>query len=139
MNEILKNVVTIKLMTCVLAQAVGLTTLVQLASHFDADDSVAIVTFSLMIVLVSVNILGIGGGMAAIFSDSSRALIALKKLNEQVGSIKNSRKLRKGAYLFWQSCTLIRVKMGSANHMDSLTPLVFIDFANNLTVNFLLF
>lgn len=37
-----------------------------------------------------------------------------------------------------RSCTNIRVKFGSLNYIDRLTPLNCLDFANNLTYNILL-
>lgn len=76
------------------------------------------------------------GGQANIFTSSESGMANIKTY---LISLKGkSRKEVLWKRKFYSSCAVLKVKIGSVNFFDQLTPLVMIDQANDLTINFLL-
>lgn len=73
------------------------------------------------------------GGYAQVHETSKEVL---RKLTRNLLAVTKARNERKQ---FRNSCSVIKVRLGSINFVEALTPLNFVDFANGLAVQILLF
>lgn len=97
--------------------------------------NVAIFLLFLFLLLNSyIGLIVIFTGFARVHESSNSVL---KDMKRHMSTIKMA-KDRKQRKCFHNSCSSIKVYLGSVNFVDSLTPLNFINFANNLTVQIVL-
>lgn len=92
----------------------------------------SVITFNSMFTIIIVV-----GGMGTVYVESRTALIKLKESVAGKNQIKGRYDV-KWTRMFHKSCNLIKIRFGSINFVDQLTPLNCIDFANGLTVQLLL-
>lgn len=92
------------------------------------------VTFLLVAVNSTIAILLFLGGMVSVHLESKKKLLNIRRLELTY----YSRAVRRWARRFWRSCEIIKFKFGSNNFIEKQTPLKCLDFAINLTVQFLL-
>lgn len=74
------------------------------------------------------------GGMVAAYAESKQKLKCVKQLE----STYKTRICRRWSRRYWASCPILKTKFGDNNFLDEGTPLKCLDFAFNLTVQFLL-
>ncbi|CAL8146057.1 unnamed protein product [Orchesella dallaii] len=78
------------------------------------------------------------GGMAAICNESKRCLASIRKydrcLKQHIVQTKELKWWRR----FCKSCDFLKIRFGTNNFLEALTPLNCIDFGNNLAVQVLL-
>lgn len=75
------------------------------------------------------------GGQATIYTSSEEGMASVKR---HISKLLKNRRERLLKRKFYKSCPLLKVKIGAVNFFDQLTPLVMLDQANDLTINFLL-
>lgn len=134
-NEIQKELVTLFILASVLIQPFCIVYLVtadlsengiSLASFF----SVSLLTQSILVLLVY------GGGLAGIFEESKATL---KSINDRIfNSNGSSSREKRFQQKMLKSCTYLKIRFGSFNYVEGLTPLKCLDFCNQITINVLL-
>lgn len=95
-----------------------------------------IIVFGLLLILMIdciLTMIVLLGGMALVNTTSSDRLLRFRKLFVRPSRIEG-RVIKK----ICRSCDTVKIRFGSFNFVNNLTPLKCIDFANNLTVQLLL-
>ncbi len=95
---------------------------------------VLVLTFVVINGEAVIGILVILGGMVLIYMKSKHILKDARRLVVKIENKRDRKWLRK----FFRSCAIFRVKFGSSNFLEELTPFRCIDFAFNLTIQFVL-
>ncbi len=121
-------------MCVVIMQAACLASFVKF-SRENSSNGAGILFFSAMVWVCGWFTMGVLGMQAGVYQESKGGLRKGKGNCLAKNMTTYERKLRQR---FLTSCFPIRVGFGSINFVDRLTPLVCIDFANDLTVNLLL-
>lgn len=129
-----KSLVTVIVVGAILVQSICMTFLIRgkwtIGTGFAMGESVLHVGNCVSILLMYT------GGLASIYGESKDLL--QKRFKEAMAKQGQSRRMTRYVRRFIKSCPLIKIKFGSLNFFDELTPLKCIDFANHLTVNTLL-
>lgn len=107
-------------------------TVVKLA--FTETNLVAFLVFGFMLVNAFIAVVVILGGLAQLFATSTKTLHRMRRHL----SVTKVTKKRIQQQRFLRSCSPLKVRLGSINFVDSLTPLNFVDFGNGLAVQLLL-
>lgn len=102
---------------------------------FTSRNYVQFFVFGLQCTNCFVGILVILGGFAQMHMRSNDII---RKMKKQLPIIMLDRRERGYRKRFHVSCAIIKVRLGSINYFDSLTPLNCIDFANGQAVQLLL-
>lgn len=78
--------------------------------------------------------------LIVILGNMSKVLVQSHRIFEVVRTHMTTQKIsdRKQMEKFLKSCNFVKVRFGTLNYIDSLTPIKCIDFANDLTVQLLL-
>lgn len=135
MNEIQQWCInSITALFVVVLQAVSLAALTR--QSWTAKYFVSVLFFLYALITSVIVKVGVFGLFARVNIQSEEMI---KLLSKRYGRyIRNRTSNKKQCLCFYKSCNNIKVRFGSINYVDRLTPLNFIDFSNTLTVNLLL-
>lgn len=134
MNEIQqKELVTGLVVAATLAQAFCMTLVVKLLTS--GDNLVQIMMFAVVLVDCVMLLTVLLGNMACVNTQSQETHRCMKDF---IRSNKLQGRSRRWLEKFWQSFSMNKVRFGSLNYIEKLTPLNCIDYANELTAELLL-
>lgn len=138
MNEILRYAVTLKVVTCIVLQAVCVTALVYSVPHMKENGHIAILA-GMIIPQTLGNMFVLGGGMALVHEIS---VIVVKNrkydYNSAISCSEDQRFLHNWRKKYFTSCASLKVKIGQVNYFEGCTTLMSLNISTSLTVNLLL-
>lgn len=138
MNDILQYAVTIKMVTCIVMQAVCVAALVYSVPHMKEHGHIAVLT-GMIIPQTLGNMFVLGGGMAWVYELSRSVLRSRKQeYNSGIMCFEDQRFLKNWRRKYFASCAYLKVKIGQVNYFEGSTTLVCLNVSTNLTVNLLL-
>lgn len=133
MNEIQQKIpMSVIVVAGILAQSLSMTTLVKLP--WKSDNILSLILYAGVLINCILAMSVTLGGMAGILGQCENTLKNLHSHN----TLTASRKEQRCRKIFYRSCMAIKVRFGSINFVDQLTPLNCINFANDMTLNLLL-
>lgn len=136
-NDIQKGMVTLLFVVATLIQPFSIVNL--LTTHWSKNGLSFATCFSVTIVMQSFLIfIGYGGGLAGIYRESKVALRTISNRILHRNGRRTSRCTRALQLKILKTCTYIKIRFGSLNYVEELTPLKCLDLCNQLTINLLL-
>lgn len=133
MNSVIQDEMnTMLACTAILISSLSEAIVVKLA--FMGNNTAIFLLFLFLMLNCYLGLIVIFTGFANVHKTSNSVL---RNMNRHLSTITTTKE-RKQRKRFHYSCSSIKVRLGSVNFVDSLTPLNFINFANNLTVQIVL-
>lgn len=131
-----KSLMTFVFLCAILCQAVTMTSLVILT--WSSENAFSICLFLILNLEAAGAILVYFTGVASVYTVSKSAIDQLKKRLRFHSKTRYRKSELKQRQKFYESCAPLKIRFGTVNFVDALTPLHSMELANNLTIQLLL-